>query len=85
MKKITAYYNVPMGVELPDDVFEKCMSKERPYRGGAFNNAISNYSQIWWKLPPDCDITGVYNPCWVDEKGEIVFAQPDDEEVYWEG
>lgn len=84
MKKITAYYNVSIDVELPDDIFEECMSKEGSYRGDAFDAAISDYSQIVWKLPFDCNITGVYNPCWVDENGEINFAQPNDEEVYWE-
>lgn len=84
MKKIIAYYNVSINVELPDDVFEECVNKKRLYRGDAFNKAISNYSKDWWKLPPDCDITGVYNPRLVNEDGRIDFAQPDDEEVYWE-
>lgn len=85
MKKITAYYVVPIDVELPDDVFEKCMSKEGLYRREAFNSAISNYSEDWWKLPPDYDITGVFNKLYVDANGDAVFAQPEDEEVYWEG
>lgn len=85
MKKITAYYDVPIDVELPDDVFEECISKESHYRGGAFNSAIANYSKDWWKLPADCYITGVFNRLYVDADGEAVYAQPEDEEVYWEG
>ena len=86
MKKIDVCYHISFEVEIPDEDFYKAMSKEGLDRGTAFNHSIANNCKEWWKnLPPDSEITGVYNSCYVDKHGNLAWAQPEDDEIYWEG
>lgn len=100
MKRFTACYYVSIDVEVPDEEFDKVMSlkNDKPDRknlelGEAFNSLVEKYAtKEWFKLPAGSEIYGVYNPSTLvkttDAQGAVEysakFAQPEDDEVYWE-
>ena len=85
MKTILATYCVTFEAEIPEEDFDRAMQADGQSRAAIFNDAISKNSSIWEALPPDGEITGVYNPIHVDqETKEWYWVNDDDCEAYWE-
>ena len=86
MKKITVCYHISFEVDVPDEDFYKAMEKEGRDRGSAFNAIASNTKQWKGMFTNDVDgeIIGVYNRCYFNDNHKLMWAQPEDDEIYWE-
>ena len=78
--KVTMHFDCSAEVEIPDAYLAKIpfLKQDAGIEFAALAQKSIDFSAF-----DDTVITGVYNPCWCDEKGNLFWAN-DCDEVIWE-